>query len=511
ETVKKPKQTDIGESLAGTISVNSIPDKDDSGSSDDEDTAPLSGWQLAHVCQRWRYLIFASASRFDLELVCSPGIPVGNTLGSLPAIPIVIKYHSEVSSKDTDNAIAALKYPDRVRRITLSGVTRALWEKLDAAMQELFPALTHLSLTGPRDQDERVPVLPLKLLGGGTLSLRELYLQGISYPALPQFLLSVRDLVKLNFIQIPPSCYISPEKMLTGLAGLTRLESLSIAFLRPSILTNLLMDQRLTAPEAPTVHLPALDFFWFKGFCEYLEGLLAQIDAPQFLVRSEYLKSPEISTVQVRFIPWTDIWCCGSTSSKLINFTCKFNTSGMVRGVLHAVQLFQQISASLTNIANLTLVGPAPASADPPFGGSLYGGSRFAGSLFGETLFGRPLLELPGVQDSIDHIDWIGLFRPFTGVNKLCLRGELSENVIHALELVRGDMTAKLLPALRALKFIREQPTVSVDQFVSTRQKAGRPVSVSYPDGDDDEGGDDDEDDEGEDGDNAEIEEDDDE
>jgi hypothetical protein len=301
ETVKKPKQTDIGESLAGNafeflfgtcdianscctdqshgeaISVDSIPDsvllenidsclEDDSGSSDDEDTAPLSGWQLAHICQRWRYLIFASASRFNLELVCSPGMPVGKTLGFLPAIPIVIEYHSEVSSKDTDNAIAALKYPDRVRCITLSGVTRTLWEKLDAAMQEPFPALTHLSLTGSRVQDERVPVLPLKLLGGGTLSLRELYLQGISYPALPQFLLSVRDLVKLNFIEIPPTCYVSPEKMLTGLAGLTRLESLSIAFLQPSILTNLLTDQRLTAPEAPTVHLPALDYFMVQRF-----------------------------------------------------------------------------------------------------------------------------------------------------------------------------------------------------------------------------------------------------
>jgi hypothetical protein len=454
-------------------------------------------------------------------------MPVKKTLDSLPALPIVVEY-SEVTSKDTKNVIAALKYPDRVRRITLSGVTQALWEKLDAAMQEPFPALTHLSLSGPRDQDERVPVLPLKLLGGGTLRLQELYLQGMSYLALPQFLLSVRDLVKLNFIQIPPTCYVSPEKMLTGLAGLTRLESLSIAFLQPSILTNLLTDQRLTAPEAPTVHLPALDYFRFKGFCEYLEGLVAQIDAPrvtifqieyfgqpayhvpqlaQFLVRSEYLKAPAISSVEVRFIPWTDIWCCGSTSSKLINFTCKFNTSGMVRGVLHAVQLFQQISASLTNIANLTLVGPAPASADPPFGGSLYGGSRFAGSLFGETLFGRPLLELPGVQDSIDQIDWIGLFRPFTGVNKLYLRGELSENVIHALELVGGDMTAKLLPALRALKFIREQPTVSVHRFVSTRRDAGRPITVSYPDDDDNEGGDDDEGDP-EDGDNTEAEED---
>lgn len=482
---------------------------EDDCSSDDEDAAPLSGWQLAHVCQRWRYLVFASATRFDLELVCSPGTPVRKTFGSLPTLPIVINYHGEVSSKDEDNVIAALEYTDRVRRITLSGVTRALWEKLNAAMQEPFPALTHLSLAGPRDQDERASVLPCKLLGGGTLRLRELYLQGMSYPSLPQFLLSARDLVKLDFIQIPLTCYLSPEEMLKGLAGLTRLESLAITFPRPSILTNLLTDQRLTAtsPATPFVHLPALDKFRFRGFCEYLEGLVAQIDAPrvtifnieyfsqpayhvpqlaQFLVRSEYLKAPAISTVEVRFIPWTDIWFCGSTSTRLINLTCKFNTSGMVRGVLHSVQLFQQISASLSNIVNLTLVGPSPASADSPFGGSLYGGSRFAASLFGETLFGRPLLELPGVQDSIEHIDWIGLFRPFTGVNTLYLRGELSENVIHALELVGGDMTAKLLPALRALKFVREQPTVSVNRFVSTRQNAGRPITVSYPGDNDD-------------------------
>jgi hypothetical protein len=190
ETVKRPKQTGIKESQAGSaleflfgtcdvansccsdqshgevISIHSILDSvlleifalsldDDCDSSDDEDTAPLSEWQLAHVCQRWRCLIFGSASRFDLELVCSPGIPVRETLGSFPALPIVIEYRGEVASKDTDNVIAALEHPDRVRRITLSGLTRALWEKLDAAIQEPFPALTRLSLTGPRDQDER--------------------------------------------------------------------------------------------------------------------------------------------------------------------------------------------------------------------------------------------------------------------------------------------------------------------------------------------------------------------
>jgi hypothetical protein len=478
--------------------------------------ATILKWKFVHVCQRWRYLILASPSRLDLKLVCSPGTPVRKTLGSLPAFPIIIDY-DKVSSKDKANVIAALGHPDRVRRIGLSGLTRTLWEKLDAAMQEPFPALTHLSFTGPEGQDERAPVLPRKLLGGGsTLCLQELYFEGMSCPALPQLLLSARDLVNLCFTKIPSTCYVSPEEMLTGLAGLTRLESLVIEF-QPSTLSNFLADQRLTTLAMPTVRLPSLELFKFKGFSEYFEGLVARIDAPwvmrfnieyfsqpayhipqlaQFLVRSEYLKSPILSSTRVQFIPWTDIWFFGSRSdSKSINFMCTFKTSGMVRGVLHSVQLFQQISASISNIARLTLMGPAPASADPPFGGSLYGGSRFAGSLFGETLFGRPLLELPGVQDSIDHIDWIGLLRIFPRVDSLFLRGELSENIILALELVSGDMVAKVLPALHTLQFCKERPTVSVNRFVSVRQNAGRPVTVIYPDDDDDDEEDDDDDD----------------
>ena len=427
----------------------------------------------------------------------------------MPSFPVAIDYNW-VSSKDKDNVIAALEYPGRVRRITLSGVTKALWEKLNAKMQEPFPALARLSLTGPNGKDQPAPMLPGNLLGGGALRLQELYLRGMSYPGLPQFLLSVRDLVKLDFIQIPPTCCVTPEEMLTGLAGLARLESLAIRFLRPSIDMNLLADQRLTAPSpaTPVVNLPALDTFKFQGYCEYLEDLVARIDAPRvttfnieyfsqpayylpqlagFLVRSEYLKSPDISSVEVRFIPWTDISFSGSASSRVINLTCKFNTSGMVRGVLHSIELFQQISATLTNVVSLTLLGPESTTPELPFGPFsefLFGESRFARS-FGQTLCGKPLLDFPGVQDSTDDIDWIALFRPFTGVNTLRLRGELSDNVIRALELVGGDiMTAKLLPALRAVRFVEERPTVSVDQFVSKRKNAGRPVTISYP-GDD--------------------------
>ncbi|KAH8999887.1 hypothetical protein EDB86DRAFT_2828167 [Lactarius hatsudake] len=98
----------------------------------------------------------------------------------------------------------------------------------------------------------------------------------------------------------------------------------------------------------------------------------------------------------------------------------------------------------------------------------------------GETLFGKPLLELPGVPDRINRLDWIEFLRPFTAVNQLVLRGELSENIIRALELARGEMTAHVLPALHTLTFI-DQPSPSVEEFVSTRQNAGRPVTIVYP------------------------------
>jgi hypothetical protein len=552
ETLKRPKNTEssaggvfefksrthdandeccIDQSPSKAISIHSIPDGVlleifDLCSDSENDTRPIFiknegdplDRQLFHVCKRWRYLIFASPSRLDLKLFCSSGTPVRKGLGWLPAFPIIIDY-DEVTSEDEDNVVAALEHPDRVRRITLSGITRTLWEKLDAAMRKPFPALTHVYLTGPTNQDERAPVLPRGLLGGGTLRLKELDLHGMSYPNLPKFLLSARDLVELRFANIPPTCFVLPEDMLTGLAGLTRLESLVIGF-RPSIRLNLLTDQKLTAPTTPAVRLPVLDSFIFKGYCEYLEDLLSQIDAPRvtkfnidyfsqptyqvpqlarFLARSEIFRPPGLLSVSMRYIPWTDIWFCGPN----MNLIFKISSSGMVRGILHSVQLCQQLSTLFSSIVDLYLYGPAPASDQSPYGGSLYGGSRFAGSMFGETLFGRPLLELPGVQDSIDTIDWIGLLRPFTAVTTLDLRGELSENIINALEFVRGDMIDKVLPALHTLRFVREQPppTLSTHRFVSTRRDAGRPVTISYPDDEEEEEGennnDDDDDDDG--------------
>ena len=55
--------------------------------------APIFEWRLAHVCQRWRYLILALPSRLDLELHCSAGMPVRKGLGCWPAFPIIVEYN----------------------------------------------------------------------------------------------------------------------------------------------------------------------------------------------------------------------------------------------------------------------------------------------------------------------------------------------------------------------------------------------------------------------------------
>src|SRR5437879_4200829 len=53
-------------------------------------------YTLAHVCQRWRYLVFSSASHLDLCLVCTHGTPVADMLAHSPPLPLVIAYLNEV-------------------------------------------------------------------------------------------------------------------------------------------------------------------------------------------------------------------------------------------------------------------------------------------------------------------------------------------------------------------------------------------------------------------------------
>ena len=112
---------------------------------------------------------------------------------------------------------------------------------------------------------------------------RSLILYGIPFPALPQLLLYARGLVTLHLI-IPHSGYFSPEAMVTGLSALPRLEHLDLEFLSSRSQPN---RARRRPPLQTRIVLPALRKLNFKGVNEYLEDLVAQINAP--LLRNVYI------------------------------------------------------------------------------------------------------------------------------------------------------------------------------------------------------------------------------
>jgi hypothetical protein len=198
-------------------------------------------------------------------------------LAMWPPLPIVVKQHGRLTSRwGVDNIVAALEHNNRIREIDLWRVPSSLLEKVLATMKEQFPALTFLDL---QCEDDTTPeIVPDSFMGGSAPSLQNLSLRSIpvTFPGLQKLLLSANRLVNLSLIKIPHSGYISPEAMVTALSTLTRLEELWLEFQSPR-------SHRLTPTLPPPTRtvLPALTDLRFKGVSEYLEDLVARIDAPQ--------------------------------------------------------------------------------------------------------------------------------------------------------------------------------------------------------------------------------------
>jgi hypothetical protein len=187
----------------------------------------VESWHtLAHVCRQWRILVFSSPHRLKLRIACTNYTPVGEKLDIWPSLPIVISSSCNCGSETClDNIMTALGHRHRVCQIELFLV----WEMFDncifEALDQSFPKLAALKLHS--SEPYRDSIFPTSGQNLGCIThLRSLSLSCFSIPGLPNLLLSSTDLVDLRLMEISTLVFISPDKMVTALSALAKLQVL---------------------------------------------------------------------------------------------------------------------------------------------------------------------------------------------------------------------------------------------------------------------------------------------
>lgn len=439
------------------------------------DDSQFGTWEwhrLAHVCQRWRSIIFASPRRLDLRLVYTYRKPVRKTIDCWSALPISIWYPRQVlyhplPPSDEDNVIAALQYPDRIREINLT-LTRSLLAKLTPLMQDSFPVLESLQL-GSREMLEPL-VLPSSFLGESTPGLRHLNLHHTAFPTLPRLLLSATDLLSLRLYEIPNAGYFSPEALVTGLGATPNLKFLEIYF--PHSASSPGQDSPRPFPRATRAALPALTEFQFRGDIEYLEDLVARIDAPsveqfcatlfdqrmlfelrqlaQFIGRTEGLKSsPHRTSIWLweRGFFITHYFGQPSPGGGVGAFQLQISCYELAQQVTLLTRICKQLSLLLSNVEQLDI------EADPA---------------------------LPNTWDETDTTQWLELLSPFSRVRKLELIGTLVTSIASALGQSAGKLGREVLPSLRDLHLRDTLISPPIESSIAAIRLSGQTIAVHY-------------------------------
>ena len=391
-----------------------------------------------------------------------------------PELPIYIHaigYHWQVGEERGD-FLAALRLNHRVSGIHIENTSDSTWETFAQLIQQPFPALTHLWLR---------PCYPImnpisrSFLAESAPCLQFLHLDSISFPALPNLLMSTTDLVRLSYNDIPSSGYIPPQAMVTGLSALTRLESLSLTFRSPRNLPERAI--RIPPPHMHTL-LPALTHLHFQGISEYMEDLVVQIDAPL------------LQSMEITFFHQEDVEV--SRLSKFVRCADKLALVNRAEVIFSSdrisVLLSQELLEGRVDPKTLRLYLDCPESAL-----RLSYLAQFCTSCL-PTLSPFESLHI-GVphfyswKDVIDDPDcqWLGLLYPFNTVQELYLSEYVAARVAQALRGLPAERAMEVLPALEAVSISRLKPLghvkEAISEFAAMRQLSDHPVFINDWDG----------------------------
>jgi hypothetical protein len=423
----------------------------------------IQAWQsLVHVCGRWRSVVFGSPNRLNLRLVCTAQTPARDILDVWPALPILVQ-NSPYPEMGLDDVVAVIRRSDRVHRINLLNVSSSDFGKLAAAMQVPFPELTNLLL---RSHGE--VVLPDSFLGGtAPPRLQFLSFRGIPFPGLSKLLSSATHLVDLHLDRIPHSGYISPEAMAIALSTLTSLEELLLEFESP-----LSRPDRATRPLPPPTRsvLSVLKHFRFKGDREYLDDLVARIDAPRL--------------GRLHIIFFNDIIF---DTPQLLQFICRTPRLGAFK-TARAAFYGSTAGVNLTSLNSryeqgldveiscrdldwqVSFLEQVCTSSLPPLS-----------SL--EHLHIYDNRSKPQLQDNIENVLWLELLHPFGSVKNLCLSEEFALLIAPALQELVEDRATEVLPNLQNIFLEKLEPSGPVQEgigkFVAMRLVTRHPIVVS--------------------------------
>ena len=422
------------------------------------------GWHpLVHVCRKWRDIIFGSPRRLNLRLYCTTWTPVKEMLDIWPPLPIIIN-GSCFPSSSVDNVVAALECNDRICEVKFGPSSISLWENVLAQMQVPFPELTCLHL---ESKDDTVPVVPNSFLSGSAPRLRSLCLDGILFPGLPKLLLSATGLVDLSLLNVPHSGYISPDAIVACLSTLTGLKSLSLKFQSPRSRPD---PGGWCPPPATRAVLPALTELQFTGVSEYLEDLVARIEAPhlhvldirfflqlifetpqlvQFIERTPQLKTPDEARVVF------------SDSGATVSLSRRFDDRGLELGIS-----CRRVDWQLSSLEQVC-------------------GSCLPRALISAVknlhILERQTSPYHRENDSdIENSQWLGLFLPFTTVRHLYLSKESAPSVMPVLQELLGDRARAILPALQHLHL--EVPPIWTSPVDHHREVRCHETALQAPD-----------------------------
>ena len=426
---------------------------------------------LVHVCQRWRNIIFGSASYLGVSLVCTYGTPVADMLAHSPPLPLIIHYATEgrgITTDDEQGIFFALKQRNRVLRVRLAWLDTTLLEKFIAVMDEEYSILEYLVIGLSIEDNSAMLIFPETLQAP---HLRLLTLRGFVLPIGSRLLTTAVSLVTLCLVIAHPSTYFHPNALLQWISLMPQLETLAIYF--EFFIPNRDVEmQLLHTPFIAPITLPNLRDFMFRGVSTYLEALVRRITTPlleklnvafpnQLTFSVPCLLELMNTTENLRF----DIAEFGFFNERVL---VKFHYRGETETeyaffililcwhldwqVSSMAQISHSLSQMFSAVEHLTLQ---------------------------HEVHGRSSEE----HNEVDRTEWRKLLGSFRNVKTLRIDNGLVKDLSLSLKLEGGELPLELLPELQELTYELTysgsgDTSDGFTSFIDARQNAGRPVTL---------------------------------